>query len=171
MTFGVQIKYIIGYRIYLGRIWTQKIVPRSNQFSISHGLWFNAWGYFSPYPILKGFPGSSGVKRILLPRQKTLVQSLGLKDPLEEELATHWRIPWTEEPGGLQTMWLQSRTQLIGWALAPILKTNLGLSQEVTQLSGKCIQPAVSYFVQFLSRSGTCYGLGSLSCLLGVLYP
>ena len=37
------------------------------------------------------------------------VQSLGQEDPLEKGLATHsgilaWRIPWTEEPGGLQTM-------------------------------------------------------------------
>ena len=41
--------------------------------------------------------------------QETGVQSLGLLDPLEEEMATHsgipaWRIPWTEEPGGLQSM-------------------------------------------------------------------
>ena len=40
------------------------------------------------------------------------IQSLGLEDPLEEEMATHssilaWRIPWTEEPGGLQSMGLQ----------------------------------------------------------------
>ena len=39
--------------------------------------------------------------------QKTLVQSLGQEDPLEEGMATHssilaWRIPWTEGPGGLQ---------------------------------------------------------------------
>ena len=37
------------------------------------------------------------------------VQSLGQEDPLEEEMATHsnilaWRMPWTEEPGGLQFM-------------------------------------------------------------------
>ena len=37
------------------------------------------------------------------------VQSLGCEDPLEKEMATHssilaWRIPWTEEPGGLQSM-------------------------------------------------------------------
>ena len=36
------------------------------------------------------------------------VQSLGWEDPLEKEMATHssiyWRIPWTEEPGGLQSM-------------------------------------------------------------------
>ena len=40
--------------------------------------------------------------------QKTWVQSLSQKDPLEKEMATHssilaWRIPWTEEPGGLQS--------------------------------------------------------------------
>ena len=44
--------------------------------------------------------------------QETQVQSLGWEDPLEEENATHsstlaWRIPWTEEPGGLQSLELQ----------------------------------------------------------------
>ena len=41
--------------------------------------------------------------------QETWVQSLGCEDPLEKGMATHssilaWRIPWTEEPGGLQSM-------------------------------------------------------------------
>ena len=40
---------------------------------------------------------------------ETLVGSLGQEDPLEKGMATHssflaWRIPWTEEPGGLQSM-------------------------------------------------------------------
>ena len=44
--------------------------------------------------------------------QETWVQSLGWEDPLEKEMATHssilaWRIPWTEEPGGLLSMGLQ----------------------------------------------------------------
>ena len=44
--------------------------------------------------------------------QETHVQSLGLEDLLEEEMTTHssilaWRIPWTEEAGGLQSMGLQ----------------------------------------------------------------
>ena len=44
--------------------------------------------------------------------QETWAGSLGWEDPLEEEMATHssilaWRIPWTEEPGGLQSMGLQ----------------------------------------------------------------
>ena len=43
--------------------------------------------------------------------QETQFRSLGQKDPLEKEMATHssilaWRIPWTEEPGGLQSMGL-----------------------------------------------------------------
>ena len=43
---------------------------------------------------------------------ETRVLSLGWEDPLEKEMATHssilaWRIPWTEEPGGLQSMGLQ----------------------------------------------------------------
>ena len=41
--------------------------------------------------------------------QETRVQSLGQEDPLEKEMATHssilaWKIPWTEEPGRLQSM-------------------------------------------------------------------
>ena len=43
----------------------------------------------------------------LPPMQETQVRSLGQEDPLEKGLASHssilaWRIPWTEEPGGLQ---------------------------------------------------------------------
>ena len=53
----------------------------------------------------------------LPPMQETWVPSLGLEDPLEKEVATHssilaWRIPWMEEPGGLQSMGSQSRTRL-----------------------------------------------------------
>ena len=41
--------------------------------------------------------------------QETQIQSLGSEDPLEKEMATHsstlaWKIPWTEEPGKLQSM-------------------------------------------------------------------
>ena len=44
--------------------------------------------------------------------RETWVQSLGQEDPLEKEIATHssslaWKIPWTEEPGRLQSMGLQ----------------------------------------------------------------
>ena len=47
-------------------------------------------------------------QRIRLPMQDTQFQSLGREDPLEVKMATHssilaWEIPWTEEPGGLQS--------------------------------------------------------------------
>ena len=42
--------------------------------------------------------------------QETWVQSVGQEEPLEKETATYsiilaWKIPWSEEPGGLQSMW------------------------------------------------------------------
>ena len=45
-------------------------------------------------------------------KQETWVRSLGQEDPLKKGMATHssilvWRIPWIEEPGGLQSMWSQ----------------------------------------------------------------
>ena len=48
---------------------------------------------------------------------ETQVQSLGQEDPLEKEMAAHssilaWRIPWAEEPGGLQSTGSQSWTRL-----------------------------------------------------------
>ena len=54
--------------------------------------------------------------RICLPMQDTQVQSLGWEDPLEEKMVTYtsilaWKIPWTEEPDGLQSM----RPQIIGY--------------------------------------------------------
>ena len=58
-----------------------------------------------------GFPGGSVVKN-LPAMQEMQARSLGQEDPLEEGMATHssilaWRIPWTEEPGGLQSVGLQ----------------------------------------------------------------
>ena len=54
------------------------------------------------------------VKRLPVMRE-TQVQSLGREDPLEKEMATHsstlaWKIPWTENPGRLQSM----RSQRVG---------------------------------------------------------
>ena len=57
------------------------------------------------------FPGGSVEKNrtTMQERQETWVQSMGREDLLEEGMAPHssilaWRIPWTEEPGGLQSM-------------------------------------------------------------------
>ena len=62
--------------------------------------------------------------------QEMAVPSLGQEDPLEKEMTTHssilaWRIPWTEEPGGLQSMgsqsvehdWARTRAYLGGGAV------------------------------------------------------
>ena len=61
-----------------------------------------------------GFPGGSMVKNLPAVQEtpETWVWSLHWEDPLEEEMATHssiftWRIPWAEEPGGLQFLGLQ----------------------------------------------------------------
>ena len=56
-----------------------------------------------------GFPGNSVVNNPPANVGWRQIRSLGRKDPLEEEMATHssvlaWRIPWIEEPGGLQSM-------------------------------------------------------------------
>ena len=58
-----------------------------------------------------GFPGGSAVKNqpAMQEMQETWVQSLGRKDSLEEGMATQsciisWRIPWTEDPGGLRSI-------------------------------------------------------------------
>ena len=56
-----------------------------------------------------GFPGGSDSKKNLPLVQETQIPSMGREDPLEKEMATHssilaWRIPWTEEPGSLQSM-------------------------------------------------------------------
>ena len=60
------------------------------------------------YALHQGFPVAQSVKN-LPAMQETRGKSLGQKDPLEKEMATHssilfWRIPRTEEPGGLQSM-------------------------------------------------------------------
>ena len=71
--------------------------------------------YNSRMYLLEGFPIAQSVKN-LPAMQETRVQFLGWEDPLEKEMATHssilaWRIPWTEELGGLQPKgWQESDT-------------------------------------------------------------
>ena len=61
-------------------------------------------------PVYKFFRASLVTQMVKNPpaMQQNWVRSLGWEDPLEESIATHhnilaWRIPWTEEPGGLQS--------------------------------------------------------------------
>ena len=63
-------------------------------------------------PVFLGFPGGSGSTESPT-MWETQVRSLGQEDPLDKRMAPHsnilaWRIPWTEKPGGLQSIQLQS---------------------------------------------------------------
>ena len=65
-----------------------------------------------PDGLYLGFPGSAVVKQVGLPIQETQerqIWPLGWEDPLKKGMATQssiltWRIPWTEEPGRLQSI-------------------------------------------------------------------
>ena len=92
----------MGYSwFYLDGVVLKFVLAMNLPFAVSH--------------VPKGFPSGSVVKN--LPANAgcpagDAVQSLGREDPLEKEMATHssilaWKIPWTEEPGGLQFMGLQ----------------------------------------------------------------
>ena len=77
-------------------------------FFLSLSLFFFFFSFLRGSKPTEGFLVTQLVKN--LPTvQEIRVQSLGLEDRLEKEMATHfstlaWKIPWTEEPGGLQTM-------------------------------------------------------------------
>ena len=65
---------------------------------------------------MQSFPSNSVVNNLpaMQETQERKVRSLGQEDPLEESMATHsnilaWRIPWTEETGGLQSVGSQTR--------------------------------------------------------------
>ena len=69
------------------------------------------------FEVPRGLPGGTVVKNppAMQEMQEIQVQSLGQEDPLEKGMVIHssilaWRIQWTEEPGGLQSMRSQSQT-------------------------------------------------------------
>ena len=94
--------------------------------------------------------------------QETRVQSLGLEDPLEKEMATHssilaLKIPWTEEPGRLQSMWSQRvghdrMTFFSPWGPLDFLSTCLGNDSLMTLLLKKIASPvSVSFLLSSFS--------------------
>ena len=81
--------------------------------------------------------------------QETQAPFLGQEEPLEEEMATHssilaWRIPWTEEPGGLQSLGSQSLTHayLPYWTGSLISRPGLltAVSEESPSSGGRTLQ-------------------------------
>ena len=81
----------------------------------SYGLWFV---FFPRYTVEERSFRASRVAQMVknLPAMREIrVQSLGREDHLEKGMETHssipaWRIPWSEEPGGIQSMGPQSQT-------------------------------------------------------------
>ena len=78
-----------------------------------------AWSISKMLYMFLGFPGGSVVKNPPA-MQETLVQSLGLEDSLEKEMATHfsilaWRIPWSEKFGILLSVGLQNESDTTEW--------------------------------------------------------
>ena len=85
-------------------IWSQNCRSR-NYFHFAFYVGQTSKPYFLMAQMVKSFPAV----------RETWVRYLDWEDPLEKEMATHsnilaWRNPWMEEPGGLQSMELQSRT-------------------------------------------------------------
>ena len=84
-------------------------------------------GTFQTVTCLPDFPGGSVVKESTC-QAGDVVQSLSQGYPLEREMATHpsilaWEIPWTEEPGGLQSM----QSQRVRYDLATTITYLLGV--------------------------------------------
>ena len=108
--------------------------------SIRHSAWWIA-AITAPLPWLPWWlRGQSICLQCGRPGFDPWVQSLGWKDPLEREMATHssilaWRLPWTEEPGGLQSTGSQSQTRLsdftftLPMAVGVSFHTDSGLGQ------------------------------------------
>ena len=85
------------------------IEPMSPESPALAGVTWEAYIYIYIYATVLWASLVAQMVKNLPAMRETWVQSLDWEDPLEDSMATHssilaWRIPWTEEPGGLQTM-------------------------------------------------------------------
>ena len=140
----------------------------SSFLSISVGdidqLWYFHWG----------FPGSSGIKNppAMQKPQETWVGSLGQEDPLEEEVATHssilaWGIPWTEEPGRLESV--GSRRVGHDWS-SLAADTIIKHCSAQPLASGHCCAPVSLYSIVSNSYHDTLNGCSAIGqCHSGLL--
>ena len=95
---------------------------------------------------VRDFPGGSdGEASYRLRMRETWVQSLGQEDLLEKEMATHssilaWRIPWTVEPGRLQSVGSQSQTRLSNFSFFSFTETKWPNLEQILELRKKRAQ-------------------------------
>ena len=104
-------RLVLGNRAVVMKLSPIEVFPNQQEFALLGDLATSGnllWSRYWAFP-----DGASGKEHACqCRRHETRVRSLGQKDPLEESMATHssilaWRIPWTEEPGGLQSRGLQ----------------------------------------------------------------
>ena len=93
---------------------------------LHYQFWPSFWGYWAS--LMAQWWKKQKTLSAMLKTQEMRVRSLGWEDPLEKEMATHssiltWKIPWTEEPSGLQSMRLpRVGHSLSNWAHVRILE-------------------------------------------------
>ena len=139
-----------------------------------------------PIALFLGVPGGSDSKESPAV-QETWVQSLGWEDPLEKGMATHssilaWRIPWTEEPGRLQSMGSQKwvtfthsslllTSRILKKLILPVLSLVLWRSGKslISHLGSASLWWLLKYFVNYLAFSS--YSSGTVSCLSSLQCP
>ena len=108
---------------------------------------------------------------------ETWVQFLGWEDPLEKGMVTHssilaWRIPWTEEPGGPQSMGSQSRTRLSDFHFHRMSKVAWNKPERKASLLGKRKRKkAGSQEKQRRNMISISFSLGSFSPFLHSFLP
>ena len=125
--------------------------------------------YFTLSNVTMGFPGGSVVKNPPA-MQETWVPSLGQEDPLEEEMATHtsilaWKVPWTEEPEGLQSMGSQKSRTLLSTRIGQrviVSLTVVGLSHNKAFPSKEVLLKVRSLDQQPEHYLGNCYISGPI---------
>ena len=115
-------------------------------------VWFTKWTTRN-----SGVSLMTQMVKNLLTKQETQVRSLGWEDNLEKEMAPHssilaWRIPWTEEHGGLQSVGSQNWTRLSNWHTQKNLMhfTYLKWVEIDHKISTFCIFPLSPFFPSFL---------------------
>ena len=132
--------------------------------------YFQQWEFSRQYFLIE-FLFYTGIKN-LPAMQKTWVQSLGCEDLLEKGMATHssiltWRIPWTEESGGLESM--ESQRVGLHWAtniFTFIVDLQCCIFFKYTTKLFSCIYTNAHFFSRFFSHVGHYGAVNRIPCAI-----